>query len=295
MLTSLMAFWDRKKPDHVVFFCLVLLATVAMLDHLSGTELSFSIFYLPPIVLASWYSKRWLSRAFCFLAAFVWLLVDYTSGHTYSHNFILIWNTAVRLSFFLITSYLLVELKNSMIAQRNMANTDGLTGILNARAFKERSGSLLELATRHRHPMVLGFIDVDNFKAVNDQLGHSEGDRVLKTIANTLMQCVRGTDAVGRIGGDEFAVLLPETDYAGAQRMFNRIHKELTQTLSRPGWPVGFSVGVAVFSSLPGSVDDALKIADGLMYRVKKTGKNNLVYEEQTQNTFPPHASPPLI
>jgi len=215
------------------------------------------------------------------------MLVDYTSSHTYSNGLIPVWNTCVRLSFFLVTCSLLVELKARFKYEETLAKTDGLTGILNARSFKERSGNFLELAARHCHPVVLGYIDVDNFKAVNDGFDHSEGDRVLKTVANTLTQCVRTTDVVDRLGGDEFAIFLPETDIKGAKVMFGRIHKDLVKSAADAGWPIGFSVGVAVFSAIPDTVDEALKVADSLMYRVKKSGKNNLLYQE-----LPGHDAP---
>ena len=84
------------------------------------------------------------------------------------------------LSFFVITATLLAELKKRLAIEKKMATTDGLTGLLNARAFKECSGTLLELATRYGHHAVLGYIDLDNFKGVNDQLGHSVGDAGLE-------------------------------------------------------------------------------------------------------------------
>ncbi len=277
-----MRYFDKKSPVQVILFGLFLLAAVATIDHLTGYELSFSIFYLLPIVLVTWHSKRWVGFVFCGLAAMTWLFVDYASSHTYSNGFMPIWNSGVRLSFFWVTATLLDELKIRMQNEKTMAKTDGLTGIFNARAFKELSASFLELAERHLHPFTLGYIDVDNFKAVNDSFGHSEGDRVLKTVANTLTRCARATDVVGRLGGDEFAIFLPETDLDGAQVMFARIHEELKSAAANGGWPVGFSVGVAVFSAVPASIDEALNAADSLMYRVKKAGKNNLIYEEQT-------------
>lgn len=280
MLTALMKYFDRLSHVQVLGTALVLMASVAALDHLTGVELSFSVFYLLPIVLVSWYSPRWQGYLFCGAAASVWLLIDYASSHTYSNELIPFWNAAVRLSFFLVTATLLNELKDRLKIEKAMAKTDGLTGILNARAFKELSGGYLELAARHRHPAALGYIDVDNFKAVNDSLGHSEGDRVLKAVATALTRCVRTTDVVGRLGGDEFAVYLPETDQAGARVMFARIHEELKLAAGNGGWPIGFSVGVAVFSAVPAAIDDALRIADSLMYRVKKAGKNNLIFEE---------------
>lgn len=282
MIIIVARFLAGRSPVQVIVFGLILLVIVAILDHLTGFELSFSIFYLLPIVLGTWYAHARTGYIFCCAAAMLWLLVDYTSNHTYSNELIPIWNTGVRLSFFLLTAYLLTELKVRLKNEKNMAKTDGLTGIFNARAFKELSGSFIDLAARHQHGVVLGYIDVDDFKAVNDGFGHSEGDRVLKEVAKTLTQCVRTTDVVGRLGGDEFAIFLPETDYAGANVMFGRIHEELTKTATNGGWPIGFSIGVAVFKTVPNTIDEALKIADSLMYHVKKSGKNNLVYEEQT-------------
>lgn len=277
----LLSYFDEKPAFHVAAISLVLLVFVASLDHLTGYEFSFSIFYLLPIVLVTWYLERWIGLVFCFLAAAVWLFVDFTSNHNYSNSLIPIWNTAVRLSFFLITSVLLIELKNRLTFEKKIAQIDGLSGLLNARAFKELSSNFLELAVRHKHPVALGYIDVDNFKQVNDRLGHSEGDNVLREVAQTLARCVRSTDVAGRLGGDEFAIFLPETDRAGAQIMFDRIHTELTSVASAGGWLIGFSIGVAVFTRAPTNIDEAIKQADELMYRVKKSGKNRLIYEAQ--------------
>lgn len=281
MLLSLMNYLDNKATSSVVFIGLVLLVSVAVMDHVTGFELSFSIFYLLPIVLVVWRTKSWIGFVFCILSASVWLLVDFLSLHIYSNAVIPIWNTTVRLSFFLITASLLVELKKRLLKEKKMASTDGLTGLLNARAFKELSSEFLDLAKRHHHTVALGYIDIDNFKDVNDRLGHTEGDRILKDVAETLSRSSRSTDIVGRLGGDEFAVFLPETELGGAQVLFCKIHEELTRVAAKGNWPIGFSIGVAVFSVIPGCIDNALKMADDLMYRVKKSGKNNLVFEEQ--------------
>lgn len=281
MLISLMNYLDKKSVASVVALGLVLLATVAAVDHVTGYELSFSVFYLLPIVLVAWQSQRWVGFAFCLLSASFWLFVDVMSNHTYSNDFIPAWNTMVRLSFFLVTTSLLVELKKRLIIEKKMAVTDGLTGLLNARAFKQESGTLLDLARRHDHPVALAYLDVDNFKGVNDLLGHSEGDLVLRVVADTLTCCVRNTDVIGRLGGDEFAIFLPETEHVGAQALFDRMHEKLTQVAAEKSWPIGFSVGIAEFPVAPDCIDEALKRADDLMYHVKKSGKNNLVYKEQ--------------
>lgn len=280
LLTVLNRSLSRRSAAQVTALGFALVGLVGTIDHLTGYELSFSIFYLLPIVLVTWFVKQRTGFILCGTSAIVWLLVDHTSGHIYSHPMIPIWNAAVRLGFFLVTAYLLGELKTRLRHEEALSKTDHLTQVSNARAFKEVSHRLLQLAVRHRHPAVLGYIDFDNFKAVNDGSGHSEGDRVLQTVASILTRSVRGTDVLGRLGGDEFAVLMPEIGYAAAQTAFARIHQELVEEAAARGWPVGFSIGVAVFPSVPSTIDEALKIAEALMYRAKKAGKNMVIYEE---------------
>jgi diguanylate cyclase (GGDEF)-like protein len=282
MLTVLRIFLNRMSPGQATALALALVGLVGVLDGLTGNELSFSIFYLLPIMLVTWYAQKGSGYLLCGISAAVWLLVDYTSGHIFTHWMIPVWNAFVRLGFFLMITYLLSELKDHLRFEESLAKTDDLTQVLNARAFKDVSGRLFHLAARHHHPIVLGYIDLDNFKGVNDRFGHSEGDHVLQTVARTLTQNVRATDVVGRLGGDEFAVLMTEINFDGAQVVFARIHEELVQDAADRDWPIGFSIGVAVFPKTPPSIDEALNIADHLMYRVKQGGKNNIIFEEQT-------------
>lgn len=281
MLTALKKYLDGRSSAQVIALGLLVVASVGALDHLTGYEFSFSIFYLLPIVLVTWYTQKWVGFFFCGLSALIWLFVDYTSGQTYSNGLIPFWNSGVRLGFFLVTSHLLVQFKTSLRHEQVLAKTDGLTGVLNARAFKDLSRHLFMSAARYRRPTVLGYIDIDNFKAVNDASGHTEGDRILKTVANTLTRCVRATDVVGRLGGDEFVILLPEATFADAQKVFGNIREALMQDCADVDPPIGLSIGVAVFSGVSSTIDEALKIADRLMYRVKKAGKNSIIYEEQ--------------
>jgi phosphoglycerol transferase MdoB-like AlkP superfamily enzyme len=118
MKFSLLGYFDQKSSFHIFLVGLTLLVLVAILDFLTGGELSFSIFYLLPIVLVTWFMARWAGLTFCILAASTWLLVETNSNHNYNNNFIPLWNTLVRFSFFLMTTALLFKLKNLLIAEK---------------------------------------------------------------------------------------------------------------------------------------------------------------------------------
>jgi diguanylate cyclase (GGDEF)-like protein len=122
----------------------------------------------------------------------------------------------------------------------------------------------------------VAYIDVDDFKAVNDQLGHSAGDRLLRTVAETMMDTLRVSDMVARMGGDEFVLLLPETDYDSSQGALKRIVQNLYLAVPRHNRAVTFSIGAVTFESPPASVDTLLRKADDVMYEVKSSGKNRI-------------------
>ena len=269
-----------QTPYRLSLIALLLMAAVGAVDVATGYELSFSIFYVIPVAIASWYAGRPMGYLLCVTSALTWLAADLVAGHVYTHPAVLIWNAGVRLGFFAIIATLLHRLRRALDVQQSLAQQDGLTGILNARAFKQRCVYIFELATRHGRPLALGYLDLDGFKAINDRFGHSVGDEVLKAVAGALTQRLRATDIGGRLGGDEFAVLLPETDFAGAQTFFAGLHEVLNAVAERNGWPVGFSVGVALFEKATANADEAIRYADGLMYKVKRAGRNTILYEQ---------------
>lgn len=273
----------------VVALSLAGILAIALLDHFTGSEIAFSFFYLVPVSLVSWYCGRHAGFVVCVLSAVAWLAVD-ISTQTYSATWLPFWNAGARLVFFSLTSYLLSDLHVRLEREQAHARTDSLTGLRNARAFSEEAQLLLSLATRSERPIVLAYVDVDNFKALNDSLGHAEGDRVLKAVCTTMRQSLRATDIIGRLGGDEFAILLPDTDMAGAREVFEALHHRLTGEIGAAGWPIGLSIGVAVFRRFPPTVQDAIKCADGLMYTVKRSGKGGVVYEDcSTSGEGPGH------
>jgi diguanylate cyclase (GGDEF)-like protein len=258
----------------------LLVVIISVAEYLVGYEITTSTFFLIPIALATWYGSYRQGVYFAFICALIWLLVDtVVEVHPYSHPLIPYWNTGVRLGLFLITTAFLTQLKSQLNSERSLSRTDSLTGVMNGRGFAEVAEIMFELGARHGRPTCLAYIDLDNFKRVNDDLGHNVGDKVLQTVGEVLLKSVRKSDLVCRLGGDEFAVVLPETSEAGAKSAFNKLRKNLALAMQKNNWIVGFSIGVISYDSPPSNFDEAIKLADAMMYQVKKSGKNNILFE----------------
>jgi diguanylate cyclase (GGDEF)-like protein len=161
-------------------------------------------------------------------------------------------------------------------AARNLADRDQLTGFYNHRYLHERLGEEIVRAQRSRLPVSLLMIDLDDFKLVNDTFGHLFGDRVLAWVAELMRSTLRVSDVGARYGGDEFAIILPDTDHVAAQRAAERIlgafRDHVFQGESRGPVPVGLSIGVASFPADGRTGPDLIATADRALYRVKDGG-----------------------
>lgn len=170
--------------------------------------------------------------------------------------------------------------KQLMEKLTELANTDPLTGCLNRRSFWTRGASELDRALRYEHPLVMLMIDIDHFKAINDTHGHSMGDVVLRSLVNRCQIELRATDLFGRVGGEEFAALLVETDKKEGMAVAERIRMRLQQMTASYG-PVNISctvsIGLAVARKEEKKLDDLVNRADKALYHAKETGRNRLV------------------
>ncbi|MBI4520158.1 MAG: GGDEF domain-containing protein [Gemmatimonadetes bacterium] len=257
--------------------------TVAFLgvtDFLTGPDLSFSIFYLIPVTIITLHAGFRAGIGIAILSAIVWGVADVTAGAQYSQWLIPYWNATVRLGYFSLHSYLLSKLLAKISEEERRALYDPLTNAASWRYFREYAAKVIEGARRSRKPLTAAFVDIDNFKTVNDTLGHDSGDEVLRMVASVALEAIRATDMVARVGGDEFAFLLPETGFEESASLLNRVKESLDGEVQRNGWPVSVSIGAVTFNSAPASVDAMLKRADGLMYTVKERGKNAILQEQ---------------
>jgi diguanylate cyclase (GGDEF)-like protein len=183
-------------------------------------------------------------------------------------------NSLIRFGFFVIVSFLLAEVRRAHTREAAFARTDALTGLANSRSFYEAVDRELSRCRRYKRSFSLTYIDLDDFKEVNDTAGHTAGDALLVAMAMALRQVVRDVDTAARLGGDEFAVLLPETDEQGATAAARKMHRALEATATQLGHRVGASIGVVTCPTPPRNRDELLHLADELMYSVKRGAKN---------------------
>lgn len=168
-----------------------------------------------------------------------------------------------------------VKLRNNNRQLRQLSNKDHLTGLLNRRCFDRTLDREIARSDRFGHALSLLMIDVDNFKSINDTFGHVYGDDVLKKVANSLKLHVREVDYVGRLGGDEFIVLLVETEISAAIKIAERMRNEVTKIKSSDGESIfSISVGHAQFENE--SMSAFIEKADKALYCAKREGKNRV-------------------
>jgi diguanylate cyclase (GGDEF)-like protein len=174
-----------------------------------------------------------------------------------------------------------VRLRQMIFRYSNMAVTDGLTGLLNHRRSQEVLREEFRRATRYCRPLSVLMLDVDGFKEFNDTYGHPQGDQVLAHIARLLRASVRSVDHVGRYGGEEFIIILPETTRENAFALAERIRS----TVALEWFPAGngeyvqktVSIGVSAYPDDAVDPADLIQLADEALYRAKRSGKNRVL------------------
>ncbi|MBF0358347.1 MAG: GGDEF domain-containing protein [Magnetococcales bacterium] len=157
------------------------------------------------------------------------------------------------------------------------ARRDSLTGLDNRRVFQERARQEMHYSDRYGKPLIMACLDLDHFKAINDQLGHAEGDMVLKRVSEEFANCVRESDVLARIGGDEFAMILPNTSLTNAQFLMERICKSIKDLgFKAPGSDIlGVSIGLAQWTT-DTSLEGWWEEADSALYRAKNNGRSQV-------------------
>lgn len=252
---------------------------VGAADWLSGERYTIYVLYFPIVALCCWLLGFRAAVAISFFGSVLWIVDDIFSPPEPLPYLAKYWQSLTRFAVFVAFAYVLNRMRRAMNREYQLSHYDQLTGLSNRASLFEGGPRDLARCRRANQPLTAIFIDLDQFKNVNDRSGHAEGDRVLQAVADCVRLHTRESDLTARIGGDEFVVLAAEMNFDSARRFIIRLQSQLRETMAQRGWPVTFSIGAATFNVAPDSIDDVISVADNLMYAVKRTRKDSVKHE----------------
>lgn len=276
MIGLFASFISKRSRFSIVLLSVALIFAIGMFDFVTGYDLSFGLFYTAPIILLAWYVSRSTAILAAILCALVWYFANSFAAPSIIRQSVLLWNTVIRLGFFVAIAYPLIALREAYTREREFARIDPLTGVANSRAFHEFAKLELLRAQRIGYPLTLLYLDLDNFKTMNDTLGHGAGDELLTKIGHALKSSLRATDLAGRLGGDEFAILLPNTTGEQAASVIRKIEDAVSREAGAMQSTVGVSIGAATPNVLPEAISEMIAMADARMYQTKNSKRSNM-------------------
>lgn len=255
----------------VLAVCFVI--PIGVVDALTPHGLQLSFFHVLPVIMVTWYVSRLAGLLFSTAATALVTITDWYVGHLSGLEALLL-QAGAHASLFLIIVLILDVVITKFDTAQQLASQDPLTGALNKGAFEQTLHHQLRLARRAGWPVTLAYVDIDHFKALNDTCGHTEGDLALKQVAAVMRQTLRETDAIGRVGGDEFAILLQNAKPDEVSSLLKSLRNGLQDRFA--GWPVPVtcSIGAVTFVDPPLDEKAALRAADALMYQAKQSGRD---------------------
>ncbi|TBR08078.1 MAG: diguanylate cyclase [Rugosibacter sp.] len=265
-------FWTGWRRWVSWLICVSFVCSLGLIRTATDADFTLASIALLPVLAIAWIGGKKSGVLMAVLSASVLAMVDIVSVSQFNALWIPWANAITRLLTYSLVALLAAQVRLQFAREHEYATRDAMTGLLNRRVFIEAGVTEVERAIRYKHPLAVVFLDLDNFKKLNDTKGHAVGDAALKTTAKALLASIRSTDLAARFGGDEFAVLLPETEYEEATVTGRKISSVIIHALQEFS-PVTVSVGVAWFGAADRTFPAMLKAADELMYEVKENGK----------------------
>jgi diguanylate cyclase (GGDEF)-like protein len=249
---------------------------VYLLNARTPGELRLGILYVIPVLLAAWHDGMHWGVAFALATSLLRFRVGIDQMPETTLLDFRVLNEVAYLAVVGVAIAGLSQLRHTQSQLEQLAIQDPLTSALNARTFSHELAQELSRNRRYGRPLAVIYLDLDDFKAVNDAHGHATGDAVLRLVADAMRGAVRQADVVGRLGGDEFAVLMPETDGTVAHAAATRLATSI-RTVFRGTPSVTASIGVVAVSGTEAGTDELLRKADQAMYAAKRAGKDRVV------------------
>ncbi|HEU5261203.1 MAG TPA: GGDEF domain-containing protein [Gemmatimonadales bacterium] len=253
-----------------------LMVLVYELNLRTPPDFRLGVLYLIPVLVASWHDGVGWGIALAGATSLLRFVVGIDQMPADTPMAARILNEVAYLTVVGVAVAGLSQLRRTQAQLRLLATHDPLTNVLNARAFSNELSQELGRNRRYGRPLSLIYLDLDDFKTVNDAHGHATGDAVLRLVADAMRSAVRQADAVGRLGGDEFAVLMPETEGMVAHAAATRLASGI-RTVFRGTPSVTASIGVVSVTGTEAGTDELIRKADQAMYEAKRAGKDRVV------------------
>lgn len=292
-ITTPIIFYFKRKSVFIICFIFfvtigcqtLLLKVLDQLDngYIYGTAgFLYATFFAPLFLRPLSLRLNYLLTITIVLYPQLFALVFKTNGFDQLFYILYIWPGAF-IAFFTETFFAITDLKKyyTELSLEKAANTDALTGVCNRRHFMSLLSAEMARGDRYNHKMCLLMLDIDYFKKINDDFGHPTGDLTLQHFAGLCNQSARKTDIIARIGGEEFAILLPETDIKGSYTIAERIRSTIEQSsfenTEGDNFNITVSIGLAERNSATTSEEDIINLADNALYEAKTSGRNRIV------------------
>jgi diguanylate cyclase (GGDEF)-like protein len=276
-LNSFLAWATNFEPGRHARYALLTIAValtllLGLVRVATEARFTFSLLLLLPTMMAAWYlGHRW-GFAVASLAVGAWLVADLLAVDNFDSIDAYI-NAGVRAVVFWLVAAAFAALRAAHRQLNALAHSDALTGLANRRLFNATIEVERRRAARFAHPLSLASLDLDGFKALNDRRGHAAGDAVLVEVGRWLGEWLREVDCAARVGGDEFAIVLPECGPDAARGLAARLRDAWAQRAPHRRHGIDVSIGIVTFEPPPPSVDEMIAAADGAMYEAKREGK----------------------
>ena len=263
---------DEQRQRLQLVAGLVTLGVVAIAQMLLDPALPIDLLYVVPVVVVAATGGWRAGLLTAVLAACLRTLGEHRSGVTYPEPAFAVLAWCLAALVYALAAWFAAEVTAAAVREREQAMTDPLTGLGNRRFFEDVAEHEMNRSRRYRRPLALAYVDVDRFKQINDERGHAAGDALLRMIAAEIPSGLRRSDVVARIGGDEFAILLPETPAPGAEVAMQKLRERLLAMARAADYDVEFSVGIATCEDGTTTLKALLSAADATMYAAKRTG-----------------------
>lgn len=268
--------YGQNKKFAISVTSIIAVILVSFLSYYTG-DFSLEVIYALAILFPSWYAGRLQGLIVTvFSGAGIILSYYFFNAQSLAMHYV---NMGLEIVVLTTISLLTSTLRDHHLNAEYLASYDSLTGVSNRNSFFLLAQQILHEASRYKRPFTVAFFDLDNFKQVNDRKGHLEGDKALKLVADVIRSNLRQADIVARFGGDEFVVLLPETDHSVADSVLRKLQSKLLDTMKENNWPITFSIGAVTCKSFHFTIDELLHLADSYLYSVKSLSKNDIRIE----------------